>query len=75
MPKHNSLVDHEMALFPVQHQIFLNAPMQDSLKVDRAFFETPSIYRNVVHVDLHNALCQITEDTKHASLECGRGIA
>ena len=63
-----------MTLFSVQHQIFLNAPVEDSFQVDQAFFKTPSIYCNVVHVDLQNAFRQITEDTKHASLECGRGI-
>ena len=48
--------------------------MQDSLQVDQAFFKAPSINCNIIHVDLHNALHQITEDAKHASLECGRGI-
>ena len=74
MSNHNSLVDHKMVLFLVKHQIFLNTPMQDGFQADQAFFKTPSIYCNVIHVDLHNALCQITEDTKHASLECGRVV-
>ena len=49
--------------------------MQYGFQVDQAFFKNPSIYCNFFHIDLHNALHQITEATKHASLECGRGIA
>ena len=63
-----------MAFFLVQHQVFLDTHMQDSLQVDQAFFKAPSINCNIIHVDLHNALHQITEDVEHASLECGRGI-
>ena len=74
MSQHNSLVDHKMAFFPIQHQVLLDTPMQDSLQVDQAFFKAPSINCNITHVDLHNALHQITEDAEHASLECGRGI-
>ena len=74
MSQHNTLVYHKMALFPVQHQIFLNAPVHDCFKVDQAFFKTTPIYSDVIHVDLHNTLHQITENTKHASLECDRGI-
>ena len=48
--------------------------MQNCFQVDQAFFEAPSINCNIIHVDFHNALHQITEDTEHASLECGRGI-
>ena len=75
MSQHNPLVDHKMAFFLVQYKNFLNASMQDSFKVDQAFFKTTPIYCDVIHVDLHNSLHQITENTKHASLECGRGIA
>ena len=48
--------------------------MRDSFQVDQAFLEAPSINCNIIHVDHHNALHQITKDTEHASLECGRGI-
>ena len=49
--------------------------MQDSFQVARAFIDAPSIDCNIIHVDLHNALHQITEETEHASLKCGKGIA
>ena len=48
--------------------------MQDCFQVDQALFEAPSINYNIIHVDFYNVLYQITEDTEHASLECGRGI-
>ena len=48
--------------------------MQDSLQVDQAFFKAPSINCNIIHVDLHNMLHQITEDAEHSSLECDKGI-
>ena len=48
--------------------------MQKCFQVDHAFFEAPSINCNIIHVDFHNVLHQITKDTEHASLECGRGI-
>ena len=56
------------------YKVLLNTSMQDSFQVDQAFFEAPSIKSNIIHVDLHNALQQITEDTEHASLECGMCI-
>ena len=74
MSQHNSLVDHKMAFLLVQHQVLLDTPMLDSLQVDQAFFKAPSINCDIIHVDLHNALHQVTEDAEHASLECGRGI-
>ena len=74
MSQHNSLVDHKMTFFLVQHQVLLDTPMQDSLQVDQAFFKALSINCNIIHVDLHNVLHQITKDVEHASLECGRGI-
>ena len=63
-----------MAFLLVQHQVLLDTPMQDSLQVDQAFFKSPSINCDIIHVDLHNVLYQITEDVEHALLECGRGI-
>ena len=74
MSQHNSLVYHKMAFFLIQHQVLLNTSMQDYFQVDQAFFEASSINCNIIHVDFHNALHQITEDTEHASLECGKGI-
>ena len=63
-----------MAFFPTQHQVLLNTSIKDIFQVDQAFLEAPSINRNIIHIDLHNALHQITEDTEHASLECAKGI-
>ena len=40
----------------------------------RHSLKTPSIDCNVIHVNLHNALYHVTENTKHTSLKCGRGI-
>ena len=74
MSQYYSLVDYKMAFFLVQYQVLLYAPMQDSFSIDQAFFKAPSKDCNIIHVHFHNALHQIAEDTKHAALECGRGI-
>ena len=42
--------------------------------MDEAFVKAFPVDYDIIHVNLHNAFYQVTENTEHTSLECGRGI-
>ena len=48
VPRYNSLVNHKMALLPVEHQVLFYAPLQDSLKISQTFFKVASIYSDII---------------------------
>ena len=42
--------------------------------MDEAFIKAFPVDYDIIHVNLYNAFYHITKNTKHTSLECGRGI-
>ena len=42
--------------------------------MDETFIKVFPLNCDIIHVNLHNTFYQITENTEHTSLECGRGI-
>ena len=73
--QYDSLVNHKMALLPVEHQVLLYAPPQDGLQISQTFFIISSIDSDIIHVYFHYAFHHIAEHAKHTSLESSRGVA
>ena len=63
-----------MALLLVKHQVFFNTSVKNNLKVVQELLKSTSIYGDVIHVHFHNVFHDITENTEHTPLECGRCI-
>ena len=73
--QYNSLVNHKMALLPVEHQVLLYAPLQDGLQISQTFFKIASVHSDIIHVYFHYAFHHIAKHDKHTSLKSGWGVA
>ena len=75
MSKNNPILDNEVALLPVEHQIFLLASLHHAAQIfqtdrKRAFIDT-----KVIHENIHYVLNQISKDGHHATLKGRKSIA
>jgi hypothetical protein len=57
--KYNAFLDHEVALFPIQHQVLFLASLRDLVQVFKAMIEGLTINQEVIHEDFHNFLDHI----------------
>ena len=67
--QYNSLVDHKMALLPVEHQVLLYASLQDGFQINQTFFKIATIYNDVIHVYFHYALHHVAEQSSDVPTE------
>src|SRR4051812_33482078 len=73
--KNNSLVDHEVTLLPVEHQICLLTSLQNFIKVVETMVKRGSIHGEIVHEYLNNNLTKTLKDRRHTPLKSSKGIA
>jgi len=67
MPKNYTLLYHEMTFLKIKHKDNLNVSKKYSIQTIQTCIKCGSI-------NLYANLNKITENTKHALLECARGV-
>src|ERR1041385_3486441 len=72
--KNDPFVNHEMALLPIEHQIFFFTSLENFIKIVEAVVKGGSIDRKVVHKDLHNLLTETMKYSRHTPLKSSRCI-
>ena len=73
--KNNSLIDHEVALFSVEHQVSLLSSLQNFIKVVDTKVKRGSIDGEIIHEYLHNFLTKTMKDSRHTRLKSSKCIA
>jgi len=74
MAKNNALLDHEVALLPVQGRILFSASSEDQTEIVKAFQERISKDGEIIHEHLEESFYHTRKYTKHTTLECCRCI-
>ena len=69
MPQDNTLINHKVALFPIQDKISFFTSLQNSIKVAQAIIKRRSIDGKDVHENLTNLFTKVREYSHHASLK------
>src|SRR3954465_5891099 len=72
--KNYPFVNHEMALFPIEHQIFFFTSLQNFIKIVETVVKGGSIDGKVVHEDLQNLLTEIMKYSRHTPMKSRRCI-
>src|SRR4051812_32468304 len=74
MTKNYPFVNHEIALFPIKHQICFFTSLQNFIKIVETVVKGGSIDGKVVHEDLHNLLTETMKYSRHTPLKSSRCI-
>src|SRR3954453_21915275 len=74
VPKNYPFVNHEMALLPIEHQIYFFTSLQNFIKIVEIVVKGVSIDRKVVHENFYNLFTKTMKYCRHTPLKSSRCI-
>src|SRR4051812_9541521 len=72
--KDDPLVNHKVALLPIEHQICFFTSLQNFTKIVETVLKGGSIDEKIIHEDLHNLLTETMKYSRHTPLKSSRCI-
>src|SRR3954471_16017370 len=69
VPKNYPFVNHEMALLPIEHQIWFFTSLQKFIKIAETVVKGVSIDGKVVHENFYNLLTKTMKYSRHTPLK------